>query len=150
MASYVEVPADAIEGLLKNKGFARTTQGHEVVYERCSTRDPNVRLKVYTSIRDGVNVARKCGADSIKVCCVYQSPTRTFGVGRFPHINRVGDTQAVLDRILEKILAAAKRGNEWIDQQGNCAGPVAQAPVIPQAAPVVEVPPSDDVPEFLR
>jgi hypothetical protein len=145
MASYVEVPADAIENLLKNKGFARTTQGHEVVYERCSARDPNVRLKVYTSIRDGAVNARNCGKDSIKVCCVYQSPTRSFGVGRFPHINRVGDTQAVLDRILEKIIAAAKRGNEWIDQQTGNSVPTPVA-----AAPVVEVPPTDDVPEFLR
>jgi hypothetical protein len=150
MASYVEVPADAIEDLLKGKGFARTTQGHEVVYERCSSRLPAVKIKVYTSIRDGVNVARRCGQDSIKVCTIYEDATKKFGVGRFPHINRVGDTKAVLDRILEKILAAAKRGNEWIDQQGNCASPVAQAPVIPQAAPVVEVPPTDDVPEFLR
>lgn len=148
MASYVEVPADAIEGLLKNKGFARTTQGHEVVYERCSTRLPAVKIKVYTSIRDGVNVARKCGKDSIKVCTIYEDSSKKFGVGRFPHINRVGDTKAVLDRILEKILAAAKRGNEWIDQQDNRAAPITQVPVLAQAT--VEVPPTDDVPEFLR
>jgi hypothetical protein len=51
----------------------------------------------------------------------------------------------VLDRILEKIIAAAKRGNEWIDQQTGNSVPTPVA-----AAPVVEVPPTDDVPEFLR
>jgi hypothetical protein len=112
---YVEVPAQAIEDFLQSKGFTRTTQRNEVVYVRSHHEWPCVKVKVYTSIRDGHTSVRKRGADAIKVCTVYEGKKRKpFGIGRFPHVLRTGNTQAVLDRMYDRMRAAYRRANEWV------------------------------------
>ena len=112
---YVEVPAEAIEEFLRSKGFTRTIQRNEVVYERPHHQWPVVKVKVYTSIKDGQAVARKRGKDSIKVCAVYDGKKRRpFGIGKFPRVMRTGDTQKVLDRMYERMVAAYVRCNEWV------------------------------------
>lgn len=110
---YVEVPAEAIETFLQEKGFTRTVQRSEVVYERRHHECNNLKVKVYTSIRDGNVKVRKCGADAIKVCAVYESTKKSFGVGKFPHVLRTGSTEAVLERTLERMRAAYARCNDW-------------------------------------
>lgn len=116
-ATFVEVPAADIEGFLAGKGFARTVVGCEVVYVRKSSRNPDVVIKVYTSVRVGNASVRRVGRDAIRVCVVFENGRKSFGIGRFPHVNRVGSVQSVLARVQERLLDAAARGNEWIDQQ---------------------------------
>lgn len=111
---YVEVPAEAIENFLKSKGFTRTTQGNEVVYERNHHEWPVLKVKVYTSIKDGRVTVRKRGVDAIKVAAVYEGKKKTFGVGKFPRVLRTGDTSAVLDRMYERMIAAYRRCNDWV------------------------------------
>ena len=115
---YVEIPTQVLEDFLKSKGFSRTTQRNEVVYERSHHEWSSVKVKVYTSIKDGRTVARRRGSDSIKVCAVYIpsafSKRKPFGIGKFPRVLRTGTQQAVLDRTYERMVAAYKRCNEWV------------------------------------
>lgn len=115
--SYVAVPATVIEDFLQAKGLERSVYYNEVVYTQTHGDNPNVKIKVYTSIRVGQAAVRACGADSIKVATVFDDGAKRFGVGKFPHILRVGSEQEVLDRIQERLTAAYKRGSEWLSQQ---------------------------------
>ncbi len=117
MASYVEVKAESIESFLRSKSFDRTVVGNEVVYFRRSKARPSVQIKVYTSIRIGRTSARATGKDSIKVCVVFDDGCRRFGIGKFPHINRVHSEESVLARIGEKLQMAAARAAEWMREE---------------------------------
>lgn len=118
-ASYVEVPAQAIEGLLAGMKFERKVQREEVVYERRSSRNPDVVMKVFTSIRVGRSAVRGCGKDSIKVAVVFDNGRKQFGIGRFSPVFRVASVESVLSRLRERMVEATKRANEWIDQQAS-------------------------------
>jgi hypothetical protein len=115
--SFIEVPAADIEQFLSARGFTRTICYQEVVYERRLPLNTDVVIKVYTSIRVGRNVARGNGRDSIKVATVFQNSYKSFGIGRFPHVHRVGDVDGVLTRMLERICDALERGNQWVKEQ---------------------------------
>ena len=117
MANYFAVPSEAIEGFLASKKFERFVQREEVVYVRRSTRNPNVFIKVYTSIRTGRDAVRASGKDAIRICTVFDSGKKSFGIGKFKPVFRVTSTESVLERILSRIMEAAQRGNQWIDQQ---------------------------------
>jgi len=121
VATFVNVPADVIEKFLQGKGFYRTVQHTEVVYERCHKEDPRVKVKVYTSIWIGpdgkLSQTRKCGKDSIKVCTVVEGYKKTYGIGKFPHILRVGSPEQVLERMLNRMRDAYQRGTIWIREQ---------------------------------
>lgn len=119
MPHYVTVPAQTIEEFLARKGFARTVQRHEVVYVRASRRNPDVKIKVYTSIRTGNQAARGKGKDSIKVAAVFDNGRRSFGIGKFPRVHRTGSPEAVLERVQDRLLKAAERANQWIDQNDS-------------------------------
>lgn len=117
MPTFVSVPADAIEDFLKSKGFTRTLCRNEVVYVRSHKLDPDVKIKVYTSIRTGQGSARRRGKDSIKVCTVFDNGRKSFGIGRFPRVHRTGSVDKVLERTLQRMRAAYVRGTEWLRQQ---------------------------------
>lgn len=117
MTRYVEVPASDIEQFLQSKGFSRTVQYQEVVYVLPHEKDPDVKLKVYTSIRTGAAAARNCGKDSIKVCVIFDNGRRSFGIGKFPRVHRTGSPDAVLARTYERMVEAYRRGSQWIREQ---------------------------------
>lgn len=118
MTTFVSIPAQAIEDFLKSKGFSRTLCRNEVVYVRLHASCADVMVKVYTSIRTGQGSARRRGKDSIKVCTVFDNGRRSFGIGKFPRIHRTGSVEKVLERTLERMRAAYKRGSEWLSEQG--------------------------------
>lgn len=113
---YVEVSSQAIENLLSSKGFVRTVQNREVVYVFTHKADPCVKVKVYTSLRDGASVARGCGEDAIRICTVFEGNGKSFGIGKFPKILRTGSEEAVLDRIIERARIAYLRGTEFVKE----------------------------------
>jgi len=118
MADFIDVPAKDLEDFLQKHSFTRGKQGNEVVYVRRSTVDPNLMLKVYTSIRDGQVVARASGRDSIKVCVVWDDGRgKSFGVGRFPPVFRVTSVASVLERLDLKLKEAVLRAKEWLAEQ---------------------------------
>lgn len=116
MAQYVAVPAADIIQFLEGKGFTQTSHGNEVVFERSHDKNSQVKVKVYTSIALYRSSVRRRGGDSIKVCTVLETARKTYGLGRFPRVHRVGSTQAVLDRVLHRMREAYARGTEWIEK----------------------------------
>ena len=113
---YVEVSREALESFLVSKRFERTLQGSEVVYVFNHLVDNNVKIKVYTSLRDGARLARGCGEDAIRVVTVFDNGSKSFGVGKFPKVLRTGSEQAVLDRVYSRIQDAYKRGSDFIKE----------------------------------
>jgi len=111
---YVPVSAQSIENLLSSKGFTRTVQNREVVYVFAHKMDPSVKVKVYTSLRVGADMARGCGQDAIRVCTVFENDQKSFGIGKFPKVLRTGSEQAVLTRLLERAREAYLRGTEFV------------------------------------
>jgi hypothetical protein len=107
MSTYVEVPAEAILGRLRDAGFVeRASRGTEIVYERAHKRDARYRVVVYTSVPKGGASARGCGRDAIRVCAICEdtsySPVRSFGVAKLPRVHRTGSVEAVLERMISR------------------------------------------------
>jgi len=113
---FVAVPADVLEKWLQDQKFERTVQFREVVYVRSSVKNPNVKMKVYTSIKDGQAQVRNAGKDAIRACVVFDNGARSFGIGKFQPVLRVTSVESVLSRLKERLMEAAKRANEWISQ----------------------------------
>lgn len=119
-ATFIEVPAAVLEAFLAQHGFERTVQYNEVVYRLPLPKHPEVWVKVYTSIRVGASATRAVGKDSIKVCVVFDNGYgKSFGIGKFPHVFRVGTVEGVLARTLEKICEALERGNHWVEEKSH-------------------------------
>ena len=117
MPQFVAVPSEAIESLLRKKGFTRTTQRDEVVYIKRSGVNYNLMLKVYTSISVSSSVVRGVGKDALRCCVVFDDGVRSFGVGKFPPIFRVTSVESVLERLNIRIREASLRAREWLTQQ---------------------------------
>jgi hypothetical protein len=120
MTTFVSVPAKAIEDFCAARGFVRTVQRQEVVYVRRSRENPDVQIKVYTSVRVGGGT-RRCGEDSIKVCAVFDNGRKSFGICKLPRVHRTGSAEKVLTRVLSRIKDAAARANQWIAANGGGA-----------------------------
>jgi hypothetical protein len=134
MANFIEVPAQAIEGHLSAQGFSRTVQREEVVYVRSSQRNPDVKIKVYTSIRVGRTTVRGAGKDAVRVCVVFDNGRKSFGIGKFPSIPRVHSVESVLRRTDERLRLAKLRAVEWMKEQDARFGRSSPAPVTAAAA----------------
>ena len=123
MANFISIPSHEIETFLQNLKFERGVQGQEVTYSRRSKRNPDVVLKVYTSIRVDSSAVRSAGRDSIKVCVIFDARNRSFGIGRFPPVLRVHSIKNTLDRLFERLHEATKRANQWISEEERRHGP---------------------------
>lgn len=68
--TYVIVTELEFDNLLKfDKGWTKDYQGNELVYSYITTKNPNVVIKVYSSItRNGVG--RKKGGDAVRIVAV--------------------------------------------------------------------------------
>lgn len=122
MANFFAVPAEALEGYLQSLRFERSVYGQEVVYSRKSAYNPNVLIKVYTSIRVGQSSVRAAGTDAIRVCCVFDNGRRSFGIGKFPPVMRVASVDSVLKRLFERLQAAAARAKAWMAEEDRRNG----------------------------
>ncbi len=116
---FCAIPAEVLEGFLANMRFERTVQGREVVYVRKSARNPDVQLKVYSSVKVGQTSVRSAGKDAIRICCVFDNGRKSFGIGKFQPVFRVTSVESVLARLKERLVEASKRANEWIDQNAE-------------------------------
>lgn len=118
---YVPMSSEALEAFLQKQGFSRTVQHREVVYIRKHHKNPDLQVKVYTSLRDGASQVRDCGADAIRVCTVFESASKSFGVGKFPKLLRTAPTdmtetdrvEVVLGRLYLRMREAYARANEF-------------------------------------
>jgi len=127
--TYVAVPAEQICSFLESKGFrrvegliARGKHGGEVpiteiVYERSHDLYAPIKVRVFTSIREGNDRVRRRAKDSIKVCTVIVGKQKTYGIGKFPRVHRTGSPEKVLDRMLGRMREAYQRGTDWYREQ---------------------------------
>lgn len=127
MPPFAEIRSEVLESFLTKKRFRRTIQGAEVVYVRDSSRNPCVKMKVYTSITDGNSTARQSGTDAIRVCIIYDDGQRSIGLGRFTPVHRTTNEDAILQRLLERMLEASRFTDTWINDHPNF--PTASTPL---------------------
>jgi hypothetical protein len=146
MSQFVAIPAVDIKSFLQAKGFTQGTQGNEITYVRRSRRNNAVLMKVYTSIPIHGTAVRAAGRDAIRVCVVFDNGQKTFGIGKFPPVIRVHSVQSVLDRLKIRLNEAAKRADQWIDDNDSALPPVAKTI---NEKPQPSASPTDDVPSFL-
>lgn len=120
MGTYNPVPAEVIHAALEEMGFARTTVGKEIVYERANHRLPSLFVRVFTSSHVGqVKVAAK-GKDAIRIVLVYRAPDgSTRCVKKETRVFRVGETSDILDRIKERSRELYAMAN-WISTVPPC------------------------------
>jgi len=113
---YIEVDSKKFEKFLQEKGFVCETpkEGKELVYVICHEYNPNVRVKVYTSIANGADVARSVGKDAIRVVCIFDNGEKSFGIAKMPRVYRTGSQEKVEARTLERMLEAYRMGSRWI------------------------------------
>ena len=65
--TYVIVTELEFDNLLKfDKGWTKEYQGNELVYSYITAKNPNVSIKVYSSITRN-SLGRKKGADAIRI-----------------------------------------------------------------------------------
>lgn len=120
MGTYVQINTEKLEAFLKACGFSRRVSGSEVVYVMANRHHPDVWVKVYTTIRVGVDEeARSKGQDAIRVTVAYESeiPYRgktSFGIHKCTRTFRTGSDDAVRDRLYERMREAYGFSNEWL------------------------------------
>lgn len=99
---------------LEAAGFtpSKDDQG-EIVYQRQVSRPvgqgrgrtdlAGVLVLVWTSIPPrGALAVRESGKDAIRVCSVYRSDDRSFGLAKETRVNRTGTIENIVDRTLER------------------------------------------------
>jgi hypothetical protein len=154
---YVELPAKVLEQFLAEKGFSRTVSGHEIVYVREVVLSINgqkyqhlsgVKVKVFTSLSVGAEIARGPGMDAVRVVCAYQGqkaispwratdqPRTSFGIFKGKRIHRTGSVAKILDRLHDRMREAYATGLEFISKR---AREFEAEPVVPPA-PVTRSP----------
>ncbi len=126
---YVEIDSKLLEEFLSACGFRRIQQHTEIVYVHPHKWCDSVRVKVYTSIKVGENVARPCGADAIRVVAAYegqrpvsrpgQKSSTNFGIYKAKKILRTGSQEAVTERLHERMREAYAFCSVWIREHWN-------------------------------
>ena len=85
-ATYVIVTEMEMDNLLKSdKGWVKTIEGGEYVYNYTTKKNPDINVKVFSSVTQN-GTGRKCGGDAIRVCAVNTKTNR--GVIKAGRINR--------------------------------------------------------------
>lgn len=101
-ATYVDVTELEFDALLKSeKGWKKDLQGMEYVYTYQSTKNPDIIIKVFSSVTQK-GIGRKCGGDAIRICAVNTRTNR--GVMKAKRVNRVvGWEDRVKERVIETL-----------------------------------------------
>ncbi len=119
MSKYIEVNSKNLEDFLISKGFKRNVVHSEVVYERRHLDNPDVVIRVYTSIQDGAASARGCGKDAIRVSAFLEGADKTYGLFKAARVYRVTSEEEVMKRLEARMRDAYRRCNQWIISKGG-------------------------------
>jgi hypothetical protein len=95
---FQPVPLDEFLSVFQPAGFQPSMSGREIVLVRSHERDPDLLIKIYTSIQSGQEESRDSGEDAIRVCLVYKGKGR----GKTKRVNRVGDPKSTVLRALDR------------------------------------------------
>lgn len=140
MAHYTEIDSEVFKTFLVAQGFVEGIANEEVVYGKRFSPNPDLVIKVYTSIRSQCAAARDVGKDAIRVVVIFDNGKKTFGVGKFSRVYRTTSQESVHERTLDRINQALARCEQWCaEQQGKRVGPrIEQATLIPVPEPVTD------------
>jgi len=124
---YIEIDSSQFETFLSDKGFVKSVQHHEVVFTRQHKNNPNIHIRVFTSIRAGQDqksqdTARARGTDAIRIAAFFDNGERSFGVYKGPRVYRTGSQEKVHERTLERMREAYQRCTDWIKNNQNGKG----------------------------
>ena len=99
-AEYVSILESEMDNLLqKELGWNKTLPHAEYVYEYRTRKNPDIIIKVFSSIT-ARGVGRKCGGDAIRICAVNTKTNK--GVFKSKRINRVpGWDIRLKERVIE-------------------------------------------------
>ena len=111
---FVVMPAHLIRSRLAAAGFFRQTdvRGNEEVYDLRHTKDAHYVVRVYTSVRAGMDEARGCGGDAIRVVALRVEGNAVTPIFKSTRIHRTGTVEKVLDRMIERSREAYAACNE--------------------------------------
>lgn len=122
MKGFVEVPPARLREALEKAGFVRATdlKYTEEVYERVHHRNPDFRVRVYTSIACGAT--RGCGKDAIRVVALRNPSvlerearrTNLTCVHKATRVHRTGTVEGVLERMLGRMREAYGQLNDIV------------------------------------
>lgn len=101
-ATYVIVTELEMDTLLaSDKGWVKTIEGGEYVYNYTTKKNPDINVKVFSSVAQN-GMGRKCGGDAIRICAVNTKTNR--GVIKTGRVNRTpGWDERVKAKVLETI-----------------------------------------------
>ncbi len=117
MATFVQLDANAFTTFLADKGFTRTQSNDEVVYWKRAECNPDLMIKVYTSISLDSARARACGSDAIRVCCIFFARGKDFGICKLPRCHRTTSLESIQERVLLRINEAEAKAKEWTERE---------------------------------
>jgi hypothetical protein len=131
--TFVTVPTQELDNFLTCRGFTPGLVGSERVYTRSGKEKPNLRIVVYSSVKEGEAQARKKGQDAIRVLLLGSSPSSrsgTYCLHKTARINRVSakgtqgeGVQAILGRIWDRVKEACEASKKFGGPCRKCGAP---------------------------
>ena len=114
--AFQPIPLSIFIETLEPHGFKRFVVGSEVVYDR--EINSELRLRIYTSVKDGELSCRPRGDDAIRAILLYRDRYgQDYGVKRGDRVNRTGTPEQVIQRLRERCVILWKLGRA-IQKQG--------------------------------
>jgi hypothetical protein len=119
MTRYVEVPREAFEAAMTKAGFKEEGVRGQLMFVRRHHRNPELKVKIYSSIPRNAGEARDCGEDSIVVVAVYEPPYPMKSRPLYrQRVFRVTSVEGVMERTLERAREAYVKCNEALKAIG--------------------------------
>jgi len=114
--AYCPVPSALIDATLIGKGFEKALCGREVVYDFYHRLDSNLKVRVYSSIKDGDDAVRGCGKDAIRIVVLRRDPAtgRIRALAQSVRVYRVNTAASTVERLLARCREAYARLNEVV------------------------------------
>lgn len=136
MTTFITMPANTIRSRLSAAGFIRspTNSGNEEVYDCRHIRDPRYVVRVYSSIRAGMDEARGRGGDAIRIVALFIEGNVVTPIFKATRIHRTGSVEKVLDRMIERSREAYAACNEH--RSKRMSAPKPPPPQARQARPL--------------
>jgi hypothetical protein len=124
MATYNPIPFGDLAAFLVERGFQDRVVNKEVVFEQANKRNERLVVCVYTSCTPQ-GVTRGKGKDAIRVCLVADSDKAgRVGVAKSKRVYRVGTTESILTRVLDRARDMYRLSNQIIKSpRCKCGAP---------------------------
>lgn len=106
------LPHARLVRFLEARGFSPEEQYGETVYVRGHDAEPRLFLEVWTGHMRGPGL-RAWDDQDLRVYVVWQGAF-VFRVHREKAVVRVGEPEAILDRLYERLVSAYRHGTVWL------------------------------------